>query len=95
MENIFETAAWKGKVLPGWIAGTAGAVRYRLPLRTGESQHAMTDVYGYMLGTAAADGAISFSFRKLSLEDLRAANPKTPEPLVRWCFEENKDFTPR
>jgi len=24
------------------------------------------------------------------LDDLLKANPKTPEPLVRWCFEQNK-----
>jgi len=92
MENIFDTAEWKGKVLPGWIVGTAGAVRYRLPPATEPSQKAMTDVYGYLLATVAVDGEISFAFQKLSLDDLRAANPNAPEPLVRWCFEENKQF---
>ncbi|MBZ5608598.1 MAG: metallophosphoesterase [Acidobacteriia bacterium] len=90
MEDIFDTPDWKGKVLPGWIVGTAGAVRYRLPSETGPSQNAVTDVYGYLLGSVSADGAIAFAFQKLSLDDLRAANAKTPEPLVRWCFEENK-----
>ncbi len=64
MENIFDTPEWKGKVLPGWITGTAGAVRYRLPAAAGPSQKAMTDVYGYLLGTAAPDGSISFAFHK-------------------------------
>jgi hypothetical protein len=91
MENIFDTADWKGRVLPGWIVGTAGAVRYRLPAETGPSQKAMTDVYGFMVGTVAADSAISFAFQKLSLDDLLVANGgKSPEPLVRWCYEENK-----
>jgi len=94
MENIFDTPEWKGKVLPGWITGTAGAVRYRLPPATGPSQKAMTDVYGYLLGTAAADGSISFAFQKFSFEDLLAVNAKTPEPLVRWCYEENKNLQP-
>ena len=94
MENIFDTPSWKGKVLPGWIAGTAGAVRYRLPPATGPSQKAMTDVYGYLLGTASANGSISFAFHKLSLEDLLAVNAKTPEPLVRWCYEENRQLQP-
>ncbi|HLG99103.1 MAG TPA: hypothetical protein VKX49_22515 [Bryobacteraceae bacterium] len=94
MENVFETPEWKGKVLAGWIVGTAGAVRYRLPAATGPAQHAMTDVYGYLLGTATADGSISFAFHKLSLEDLLQVNANTPEPLVRWCFEENKQLTP-
>lgn len=90
MENIFDTPDWKGKVLPGWIVGTAGAVRYRLPAETGPSQHAVTDVYGYVMGTVAADGSISFAFQKFSFEDVRAVNGGTPEALVRWCFEENK-----
>jgi calcineurin-like phosphoesterase family protein len=94
MENIFETADWKGKVLPGWIVGTAGAVRYRVPVETGPAQLAMTDVYGFLLGTAGPDGAISFAFQKLSLEDLVAANASAPEPLVRWCFEQNKQLRP-
>ena len=95
MENIFDTPEYRGKVLPGWIVGTAGAVRYRLPPATGPSQHAVTDVYGYLVGNAAADGTISFAFHKLSLKDLSAANAKTPEPLVRWCFEENRSLQPR
>ncbi|HTS49892.1 MAG TPA: hypothetical protein VMH05_18215 [Bryobacteraceae bacterium] len=94
MENIFDTPEWKGKVLSGWIVGTAGAVRYRLPTATGPSQKAMTDVYGYLLATAAPDGSISFAFQKFSLEDLLAVNAKTPEPLVRWCYEENKQLQP-
>ncbi len=94
MENIFDTPQWKEKVLPGWITGTAGAVRYRLPPATGPSQKAITDVYGYLLGTAAPDGEISFAFHKLSLDDLLAVNAKTPESLVRWCYEENKSLQP-
>ncbi len=31
MDHVFETADWKDKVLPGWIVGTAGAQRYKLP----------------------------------------------------------------
>ncbi len=95
MENVFETADWKGKVLPGWIVGTAGAVRYRLPVETGPAQHAQTDVYGFLLGTVAADGSISFGFEKLTLEDLAAANRDNyPEPLVRWCFTQNRELQP-
>ena len=92
MENIFDTLEWKGKVLPGWIVGTAGAVRYRLAAAAGPSQNGMTDVYGFMTGSVAADGTVSFEFHKLSLDDLRAASPKVPEPLARWCFNENRDL---
>ena len=91
MEDVYDTPDWKGKVLPGWIVGTAGAVRYRLPAEAGPKQHAMTDVYGYLLATAKPDGEITFEFKKLSVEDLIAANQgKYPEPLIRWCEAENK-----
>ena len=50
MEDVYNTATWKGKVLPGWIIGTAGAVRYRLPAGKVTGPTAMTDVYGYLRG---------------------------------------------
>jgi len=91
MEAVYDTADWKGKVLPGWIVGTAGAVRYRLPPEAGPKQKAMTDVYGYLQATVASDGTISFAFHRLSVDDLLAANQgKYPEPLIRWCDSENK-----
>jgi len=31
MDDVFNTPYWANKVLPGWIIGSAGAVRYRLP----------------------------------------------------------------
>ncbi len=90
MEDVFRTTYWEGKVLAGWIVGTAGAVRYRLPEGASTSRKAMTDVYGYMIGTVAADGAIAFAFHKLSVEDLLQADQKVPAPLVHWCYDENK-----
>src|ERR1700682_6310124 len=35
MEDVYRTDTWRDKVVPGWIVGTAGAVRYRLPAATG------------------------------------------------------------
>jgi Calcineurin-like phosphoesterase len=91
MEDVYQTADWKNKVLPGWIIGTAGAVRYRIPPEAGAAQKAQTDVYGYMIGTVAADGSVTFEFQKLSLEDLLTIDHGTyPEALVRWCYSENK-----
>jgi len=91
MDNIFETADWKDKVLPGWIVGTAGAQRYKLPAETTPAQHAQTNVYGYMVATVAPDGAVSFEFQRLSIDDLRAIDGSAyPEALVRWCYESNK-----
>jgi hypothetical protein len=90
MDNIFETADWRDRVLPGWIIGTAGAQRYKLPPETTPAQHAQTNVYGYMIATVTADGATSFAFERLSLDDIRAVSGADyPEPLVRWCYEKN------
>jgi hypothetical protein len=94
MEDVFRTDTWKGKVLPGWIVGTAGAVRYRLPPGTATGPKAMTDVYGYMVGTAAPDGSVSFSFQQVTLADLLRINQgKYADSLVRWCVEQNKQLT--
>jgi hypothetical protein len=91
MEDVYRTDIWKGQVLPGWIIGTAGAVRYRLPAGAAPGGKAMTDVYGYLIGAAASDGSIDFSFQKLSVADLLRANKgRLPESLVHWCDEENK-----
>lgn len=89
MDHIFETADWQDRVLPGWIIGTAGALRYKLPPETTPAQHAETNVYGYMIATVSPAGAVSFEFRRLSLDDLRAAGSAYPEALVRWCYENN------
>ena len=90
MDNIFETAEWKDKVLPGWIIGTAGAQRHKLPPETTSAQHAQTNVYGYMIATVTADGAVSFAFKRLSLDDLRTVSGADyPEPLIRWCYDNN------
>ncbi len=93
MEDVYRTDDWRDQVLPGWIVGTAGAVRYRLPPGANSGRTAMTDVYGYMIGTVAPDASISFSFQKLMIDDLFRANQgKLPEPLVHWCFDENKQM---
>jgi len=91
MQDVYNTEMWKGKVLPGWIIGTAGAVRYRLPVGIREGVLAKTDVYGYLLGTVMSDGTIQFDFKQLSLDDIRRANPGKADSLVEWCFVENKD----
>jgi hypothetical protein len=90
MEDVYRTAYWKDKVIPGWIVGTAGAVRYRLP-QGAPPATSMTDVYGYMLATVAPDGAVSFAFQKLGIDDLLRTNRgRLPDALVRWCVEHNK-----
>jgi len=94
MDDVYHTSYWKNEVLPGWIVGTAGAVRYRLPPGQTGSSVARTDVYGYLLATVLGDGSIRFEFREITLDDLRLANAgKTPDALVQWCYLENKEQT--
>jgi len=91
MDNVFETADWKDQVLPGWIIGTAGAQRYKLPPDISPAQHAQTNVYGYMIATVTPGGAVAFAFERLSLDNLRAISGASyPESLIRWCYENNK-----
>jgi Calcineurin-like phosphoesterase len=93
VEDVYNTPYWKGQVLPGWIVGTAGAVRYRLPESAKTGKLEKTDVYGYLVGTVMSDGSVGFEFKELGLEDLRSANGgKAPDAVVSWCFKENKDL---
>jgi hypothetical protein len=95
MDDVYNTPYWKGKVLPGWIVGTAGAVRYRLPGGEGGGKIAKTDVYGYLIGTVMSDGTVEFEFKELGLDDLKAANAgKVPESLIGWCVNENRNPAP-
>jgi len=95
MDDVYRTSYWGDRVLPGWIVGTAGAVRYRLPQGAAGGTIARTDVYGWLLATVMSDGSIQFSFEQLSLNDLRRANAGVhAEPLVTWCYEKNSNFEP-
>jgi Calcineurin-like phosphoesterase len=91
MENIFDTPALKAngaKPLPGWIVGTAGAVRYKLP--DGAPSTAKKDVYGYLIATVAADGTIQFSFEEVHESDVpKYVRQRYPATLVPWCFAHN------
>ena len=96
MNNVYDTACHKDDVLPGWIMGSAGAVRYRLPPDSGISRIARTDIYGYLLGTVAADGTITFEFKDIKESDVPASvvNEFSREQ-VDWCFAHNtSDYTP-
>ena len=97
MDNIFNSEYWKanGGVLPGWIVGTAGAVRYKLPKDTEKySPIAKTNVYGYMLVTVnppgQPTGSMKFDFQELKETDVSAdVQTKFGADLVHWCFEKN------
>jgi hypothetical protein len=93
MNNVYATAchASPDDLLPGWIIGTAGAVRYRLPTDHAAASIAMTDVYGYLLATVAPDGTMTFEFKQLGEQDVPAdVVTQFTQQRVHWCFAENK-----
>lgn len=94
MEGIFNTPQWltRAAALPGWIVGTAGAVRYPLPPAAGDAKDARTKVYGYLLATVdpTQREPIHFEFHQLTEADV----PKTvvdtySKELVDWCWNQN------
>ncbi len=94
MDGIFNTDYWRahGGVLPGWIVGTAGAFRYKLPPDSGRAHAAMTDVYGFLVGTVAGNGAIRFDFQRLAESDVPSSITSRYTPrFVHWCFAENSE----
>lgn len=80
MEGIFNTAYIRahGGALPGWIVGTAGAERYKLPADKNDAVAAYQHVYGYLSAQVSDDRAnpIRFTFKTLNERDV-------PEPVVR------------
>jgi hypothetical protein len=95
MNGIFNSDAWRSQnaVLPGWIIGTAGAVRYALPEDKDQAKEALTKVYGYLLGTVNGDGSVDFRFQQLSSEAIHAVSDARFGPeFVNYCIEKNTDF---
>jgi AcrR family transcriptional regulator len=92
MNGIFDSPYWRanGGVLPGWIIGTTGAIRYALPPGAAQAKEARTNIYGYLLATVDPDGAIRFDFQEINEADIPAAvvSRFTPE-LVHQCFVAN------
>lgn len=92
MDGIFNTAYWKqnGGVLPGWIVGTAGAVRYALPPNSADAHVAVTNVYGSLVGTVQSSGEISFEYAKLTETNIpEQVTARYGHDFVHWCFAEN------
>jgi chloramphenicol 3-O-phosphotransferase len=83
-----------GGGLPGWIIGTAGAVRYALPPDAPRATEARTKVYGFMMATVHSDGSIDFKFEEIKRPDTPAAVSQryTPE-FVDFCFAKNTAFS--
>jgi hypothetical protein len=97
MDNIYNSEYWRanGGVLPGWIVGTAGAIRYKLPRDANKySPIARTNIYGYMLATVNPPGqprgSIKFDFHEIKQPDVPAdVRTKFGPDLVKWCFDQN------
>jgi len=97
LANIYDTAHWRdpangGVVLPGWIVGTAGAVRYPLPAGVAHGSDAREHVYGYLTGTVKPAGTIDFAFHQLDEAELQAARGSDyVADDVSFCAAQNPD----
>jgi hypothetical protein len=99
MTDVYNTACRQphpDTILPGWIIGSAGAVRYRLPADHGGAKEAATDVYGYLLGSVSRDGTIVFEFKQINPADIPSTTRQhNPEALIDGCFKSNSaNFIP-
>jgi hypothetical protein len=101
MSDLYDTPYWNNAaagdrgLLTGWIVGTAGAVRYRLPANLPAGAFAKTDVYGYLLGETGPDGKTAFSFREVKRSDVPAeVVAKFGAKTVDECFAGNRETSP-
>lgn len=89
MSGVFDNRPAEER-LPGWIVGTAGAIRYKLPQNA--PPNAKTDVYGYLLATVDRDGRIQFEFQEIKEHGVPdEVRQRYPSWLVPWCFAHNSE----
>jgi len=89
MDKLFDGQP-SGHRLPGWIVGTAGAIRYRLPPNVDPGPGAQRDVYGYLLATVKPNGEIDFDFKEVKETDVPAwVRKRYPSAFPGWCFAHN------
>jgi hypothetical protein len=108
MQGIFDTPYWHHhsgdnggsekqanelNPLEGYLAGTAGAKRYRLPDKLADKTLAITYVYGYLLGTVQRNGEIEFKFEEVTEDDAPHLLTDKHKELVDYCFLANRDDT--
>src|SRR5205085_3326541 len=97
ISGLYNTDYWQknGGVLPGYIVGTAGAIRYPLPAGLFRATEARQKVYGYLLGTVHSDGTIDFDFQEVKRRDVPAGVVQRFSPeFTQTCFDKNTDFRP-
>jgi len=79
--DAYDTPEHAGRVLPGWIVGTAGAEQYRTPL-----------TYGYLEVEVRGDGEVVPRFREVTRA---TGGPAGESPaLLDHCFERNLEALP-
>lgn len=107
MQDIFNTAYWRNRIereptilgtkpkqdiLEGWLVGTAGAKRYRLPDNLPPATLAITYAYGYLLATVEPDGNIAFEFQQVVENDLpNEVTSRFKKDFLDYCFLGNRD----
>ena len=72
-------------------------MRYRLPETATPGPMNRTDVYGYLLGTVNASGAVTFEFREITPKDIPADVVKkySKNFVENFCFGANRSMTPQ
>jgi len=98
MQGIFNTQYLRdhGGVLPGWIVGTGGAVRYVLPPNSDTAEFAATNVYGYLLATVAPSGTadpdpVHFEFHEVHEQDVPATvTAEFGAEFIHSCYADNR-----
>ena len=94
MAGVYNSAYWRanGGVLPGWIAGSAGAHRVKLPAGAAEATEAKSPTYGSILGTVKPDGSIAFEYKEVVEADVPVeVVTRYGRDFVHYCFAENVD----
>jgi hypothetical protein len=82
------------RTLYGWLIGTAGAMRYRLPDSLPATTPAISYAYGYLLGEVSADGTITFHFEQVTEDSLPSdIKKKYGAKFLDFCFLANRDTT--
>lgn len=75
LEDIYNTPQLSGRVLPGWIVGTAGAQQYTPTIQ-----------YGYLQVRVKTDGTIQTEF--VGVRD--DSPPQAAPEITSYCFLQNK-----
>ncbi len=94
MEGAYNSEYWRthGGVLPGWIIGTAGAERIKLPQDAKDAKVAKAHVYGYLLATVADSKTdpVTFEFKELKATDVPGeVVSRFTAAFVQACWDGN------